>query len=404
MDKNRALLVLIVGYGGGEITFLNRLVKGLADAGHQVTVTSPKNTNPLLLKHPHVHKLKTPAWEGFILWRLFSIVGMFLTRFSFRRLGWLVKQVGQGTGARERWVVLNRYLPFLKGHWDVIYFPWNSAAIGYQGLYQLGIPVVVSCRGSQINIRPHLPGQEDYVAGLKKTLKQAAAVHCVSSDIEREALAYGLELHKSSVVRPAVDPDVFRPPEQRRQNKRFTLVTTGSLIWTKGYEYLLLAFKELVSQGVDAELHILGQGYMEQAIRFTLDDMGLGGRVHLQGRVTPDEVLAFLQQADAFVLSSLSEGISNAVLEAMSCGLPVVTTDCGGMREAVTDGVEGFVVSLRNPEAMAAAVKKLADDPDLRARMGAAGRKRILKDFCLDDQLAAFEDLFRSVVQDNEEE
>ena len=82
----------------------------------------------------------------------------------------------------------------------------------------------------------------------------------------------------------------------------------------------------------------------------------------------------------------------------MSCGLPVVTTDCGGMREAVTNGIEGFVVPLRDTQAMARALMALAADPALRARMGQAARARVLKDFQIDQQISAFEKLFNEVT------
>jgi glycosyltransferase involved in cell wall biosynthesis len=138
---------------------------------------------------------------------------------------------------------------------------------------------------------------------------------------------------------------------------------------------------------------------MGQRIHFTIEDLGLTKRVHLMGRVSPPEVLAHVQGADAFVLASLSEGISNAALEAMSCGLPVVSTNCGGMNEAISDGVEGFLVPPREPSAMVEALLKLARDPALRQRMGQAGRTRVLKDFTLQDQIASFSNLFESLIE-----
>jgi colanic acid/amylovoran biosynthesis glycosyltransferase len=105
-----------------------------------------------------------------------------------------------------------------------------------------------------------------------------------------------------------------------------------------------------------------------------------------------------LQAADVFVLSSLSEGVSNAVLEAMACGLPVVTTAVGGMGEVVTDGIEGFLVPARDSGAISQALAELWPQPKLRRRMGESGRERIQKDFKLDDQVTAFHDLFRSVA------
>jgi glycosyltransferase involved in cell wall biosynthesis len=95
----------------------------------------------------------------------------------------------------------------------------------------------------------------------------------------------------------------------------------------------------------------------------------------------------------------LSEGLSNAALEAMACGLPVVTTDCGGMPEAITDGVEGFVVPLRDPHAMAKALSALASDVELRRRMGKAGRDRVLKQFTLGRQIEEFVSLLEDVAR-----
>ena len=79
----------------------------------------------------------------------------------------------------------------------------------------------------------------------------------------------------------------------------------------------------------------------------------------------------------------------------MACGLPVVTTDVGGMAEAVTDGVEGFLVPPRDPAATAGALYRLWAQPELRRTMGAAGRRRVQRDFALDDQIDAFAGLLR---------
>src|SRR5690606_8375069 len=102
--------------------------------------------------------------------------------------------------------------------------------------------------------------------------------------------------------------------------------------------------------------------------------------------------------ADIFVLSSHSEGIANAVLEAMACGLPVVTTDCGGMREVITNGVDGFVVPVRDPQAMADALETLMMNKTLRTTIGAAARPRIIESFTLDQQAEQFLSFYQSVL------
>jgi colanic acid/amylovoran biosynthesis glycosyltransferase len=222
----------------------------------------------------------------------------------------------------------------------------------------------------------------------------------VSEAIKLEALRYGLNLEKTHVIRPAVDLDFFFPSDTSgSHNGSFRVVTTGSLVWVKGYEYALQSVRHLVDRGIEVEFHLIGDGPEHQRILYTIHDLGLEGRVHLHGRLKPDEVRDQMRKADAFLLSSLSEGISNAVLEAMACGLPVVTTDCGGMREAVTDGEDGFVVPVRDPMAISAALEKLASNPPLRRQMGQHGRTTVESMFDLKSQINRFNDLYKAVSE-----
>src|SRR5207253_2830006 len=102
------------------------------------------------------------------------------------------------------------------------------------------------------------------------------------------------------------------------------------------------------------------------------------------------EVSRRLQASDVFLHPAVTEGIPNAVVEAMACAVPVVATRCGGVPEAVTDGVEGFVVPPRDPEALTQALVRLAQDPALRRRMGDAGRARVLPELTVQHEHDAF--------------
>ena len=104
-----------------------------------------------------------------------------------------------------------------------------------------------------------------------------------------------------------------------------------------------------------------------------------------------------MERADVFLHSAVSEGFCNAVMEAQAMELPVVCTDADGLPENVADGETGFVVSRRDPAALAEKLEALSRDPALRRRMGKAGRKRALEKFRLSDQLDRFESFYRQV-------
>ena len=390
----RPLHVLIAGINWPPETFIARLVQGLLDRGLTVTVATATKPSTLWQRQPGFNWLFTPAWQGGKGRRLIRLASLLLRA--------MLSAPGDGRRLATKPFLFNWYhfLPFAGRRWDVIYFPWNSAAVFYWPLFDLGCPVVISCRGSQINVAPHNPRRAELVEGLRVTLSRTRAVHCVSEAIKNEAMQYGLEPRKATVIRPAVDSDFFYPlsSQARQPEPPLRIITTGSLIWRKGYECGLLAVRQLVDEGVSVHLDIIGAGPERQRVLYTIDDLGLQGMVRLYGQLTPEQVRDKLQQADVFLLASLSEGISNAVLEAMACGLPVVTTDGGGMGEAVTDGVEGFVVPIWDAAAMAAALKQLASKPELRQTMGQAGRQRICQQFTLSQQVESFVSLFRSCI------
>jgi len=382
-------------------TFLARLIRGLAACGVQVTVAIPKMSGDPIERLPNVDIMVVPKWEGSIarrMWRTALWSGGAIRRSTgeTRRIYAEARAAGRGPRFLER---LHRWLPFAGRTWDVLYIPWNSTAIDYLPLMD-SIPSIISCRGSLINVAPLNPQRAKLRDGLPLTFAKASAVHCVSEAIREEAAQYGLDRAKAVVIRPAVDPNIFRPAagQRRPDDGRFRIVSTGTITWRKGFEYALSAVRRLVDDGVPVRYDIIGHGPETQRLLYTIRDLDLDDHVVRHGKLPPGDVRSRLQEADVFLLSSLTEGISNAVLEGMACGLPVVTTNVGGMSEAVTDGMEGFLVPSLDAKAMADALGRLWRAPALRQEMGAAGRARVVRDFRLDAQAEAFVNLFGRVA------
>ena len=398
--EKQPLSVLVVGTAWPPQTFLGRLMRGLVDRGLRVQIAFSKWPDEDWFLKSKLQTFKTRAWEGPIPVRL-AWLAWLLAQGLLRAphvVGRFWRFAAKERSLAERLRVLNRLLPYADVPCDVIYFPWNSAAIDYLPLFEIDRPVVISCRGSQVNVAPHNP-RRSVAEGLPVTFRKASLVHCVSEAIEAEAGRYGLDAKKSRVIHTGVDPTFFSPPETRTPSDRIRIVTTGRLDWNKGLTYGLQAIRGLVDAGVPVVFSIIGDGADRQRILFAIDDLGLHDSVRLLGRLSPIAVRSELRRSDIFVLPSLTEGLSNAGVEAMGCGLPVVLTDVGGAREAVADGVEGFVVPLWDVPALSEALLRLARDHELRLRMGRAARERVLRDFTAERHVREFVRLFEESIQ-----
>ncbi len=213
---------------------------------------------------------------------------------------------------------------------------------------------------------------------------------------------------------PPVDTNVFRPDAERRTSARQELGiadgsqvigTVGNLNPQKGHEYLLRAAARIRSAQPELAVRVLGahtptQSAYERGLRAEAEELGLADAATLAFVDPGARVAEFLPAFDVFLLTAVprSEGIPTVILEALACGIPVVATDVGGVREVVEDGVTGFVVPPLAPQAIADATLRLLNDPVMRTRMGEAARQRAVErydvELCADVHVRAFEAAF----------
>jgi len=153
-----------------------------------------------------------------------------------------------------------------------------------------------------------------------------------------------------------------------------------------------------ILHGARKHMHLVlaGDGPLRAELERAAIEMGLKAHVHFLGRRT--DVPAILADADIFVLSSLTEGLSNALLEAMAAGKPVVATRVGGNPEVVVEGVTGLLVPSRDSTAMSAAILRLSESPELRIAMGSAGRERVAGYFSLSTMVAQYTEAIAQAV------
>ena len=410
--RAKPLHLLEVGLRWPPETFLRWKLEGLAARGVRVTVASrsiidrgSRLKGVELVELPQAGERPRP-WAV----RLRAVVALFasprrLIR-TLRRIEALPESYRERYGGRTGLLAL--YLPVLGLRPDVVHFEWNGAAALYLPMFDVwDCPVVTSCHGSDITVYPHIPGREHFASRLPEIFGRASAVHCVSESLMIAATELGLEPSKARVIRQGVDPELFRPGGEQRDPEVLELVSIAWLRWVKGFEWALVALRALIDSGVPARLTILGGASSpdtgetgeRERILHTVADLGLEGAVRLTGEASSAEVSRHLRGSDALLVPSLDEGLPTVVLEAMACGVPVVATDCGGVSEALTDGVEGFLVPPREPEALAAALARLWRDRDLREDMGRAGRRTATSRFTLTRQIDEFLALYRELAR-----
>mgnify|MGYP001149866747 CR=1 FL=1 len=181
-------------------------------------------------------------------------------------------------------------------------------------------------------------------------------------------------------VRNTIDTEAFPIAERDRPSPAVNLLFLGLVGERKGTFELIRALRRALDAppAPDLKLVVAGNGELERAAALARE-LGLADRVEIAGWIGPEEKLRRLREADVFVLPTHHEGLPMALLEAMSTGLPAVTTPVGGIPEVVRDGETGLLVAPGNVAALTGAVVRLAADPDLRRRLGAAAAAEVRK-------------------------
>jgi glycosyltransferase involved in cell wall biosynthesis len=215
----------------------------------------------------------------------------------------------------------------------------------------------------------------------------------VCSDTARCALEIEkLPPERVLIIPNGVDTDAYHPPAGRPASAGSHAIHVARLRPEKDQATLLRAVRLVVDRQPDFTLELVGDGYSRPELE------ALARRLNLQRQVVflgvRQDVPALLGGAGLFVLSSLTEGTSLAVLEAMATGLAVVATDVGGNGEVVADGETGILVPPGDPSRLADAILTLVADPERAIRMGQAGRRRVERFFDVRSIVRRYEDLY----------
>lgn len=265
-----------------------------------------------------------------------------------------------------------------------------------------GVPAVIhSEHGYELEILAGLPLRRRLLC--RALYPMADVLLAVTNDLRSfHAKQSWLPAERFRVIYNGVDTGRFSPrpgaaPGIREElgipANRLVIGSVGRLVAIKDYETILQAAEALREQGKDVHVLIVGAGPEHERLReHAASSCGLAGRVTFPG--ASDRVPELLRAMDVFVLSSICEGMSNTLLEAMASGLPVVATRTGGNPELVQDGDSGWLFAPRDVGTLVKILNRLTANADLRRRAGAAGRRLAVEEFSIGKMTQRYSDLY----------
>jgi glycosyltransferase involved in cell wall biosynthesis len=246
-------------------------------------------------------------------------------------------------------------------------------------------PLIVASRRVDFHLKRHAFSRWKY----RQVDVFIAASRLIASILEKD----GIETDRIEVVHDGVNIAFLDKQPIVDAHAAFWLPAGAPLVANvaalashKGQRHLVAAAAQVVRRHPDARFLIIGEGELREALSRQIRDLGLAHHVFLTG--FRSDVPSLLKSIDVFVMSSVTEGLGSAILEAMAVRLPVVGTRTGGIPEAVVDGVTGLLVPPQDEGAFAAAIDRLLADANLRRDLGESGRERVAREFSVDKLVA----------------
>jgi glycosyltransferase involved in cell wall biosynthesis len=280
----------------------------------------------------------------------------------------------------------------------IVTFAHHASVVGLPLAWLAGVPNrIASHRGKIEAISPLL----ERLHAMMINLGIANRLVVVAERVRDDAIAEGVRPERivkiaNGVVLPSIGPGDSPPPgdDLGATANHLILLSVGRLRYQKAHSVLLRALPHVLAEFANAFLLIAGDGVLRAELEAEAESLGIQARVKFLG--IRHDIPVLLSLADLFVFPSRFEGMPNAVLEAMSHGLPVIATGVQGVDEVIRDGQNGLLVPLEDSAALSDAILQLLRDPEKRRRLGAAARATIEDGYTVEIMCRQYEALLTS--------
>lgn len=410
-DSTRSLRIALLGYrsnpfSGGQGIYIRYMARALTDQGHQVEVISGEPYPDLdpditLTKLPGLNLFKNMPPQTPFRWRYL--------RRPTELFEWASVLSG---GFPEPYTFGRRvyeYLQTRQGDFDLVHDN-QTLSYGTAKITQLGIPLVTTIHHpisfdrdialrhcDRWTTRLLIRRWHHFLKMQTKVAQKLPHVVTVSESSKRDiASSFGVDGSRMRVIYNGVDTSVFtqRPDIQREDN---LLITTASADQPlKGTQHLIPAFASLRKQHPKLRLIFIGKPKADGTVAKLIERFDLAAHIEFKHGISTEEIVDLYARATLAIVPSEYEGFGLPAAEAMSCEVPLVSTDGGALPEVVGDA--GVVVPVGDSLALAEAIATLLDRPEERARLGKAGRERMLAHFSWSHAASVLTDYYHEIL------
>jgi colanic acid/amylovoran biosynthesis glycosyltransferase len=393
-------------------TFILNQIVGLIRRGHEIHINAHRPKNPPPIEHADVNRYALLDRAQYRQMPHFGVARFNSAAKGLIRIGWRHPRIALEALNVLRYrrqamslALLHEWLPtpHQERAYDVIqchFGPNGQRAVAWRNVGALQGPIITTFHGYDANQLPRIYGR-----GLYKRLFNEGDMFTAGSEFMRGRLMrLGAPVERIVKLPMGVDLSRFRFFERTSTPAaELRLLTVARLVEVKGIAYALRAIAILRDKSPRLRYRIAGDGPLRRQLEGLAAQLGVDTAVEFLGALPQEEVSRQHQWAHLFVLPSIitksgeEETQAVALIEAQASGLPVIATSVGGIAESLRDGVSGFLVPSRNPEALASAILRLAAHPETWGPMGRAGRKHVEQCFDLEKLNDELVELFGSV-------
>lgn len=367
-------------FAGGAGTYCRYLVKALADVGHNVT---------LITKHYGKNAARETEIDKELAEQNINCIRMPYSKFTFMISWYNTISAFLKNNKAFDFIILNGNIAQL-----ICCKPKLKKRLGKYITIQHGMSAYDSLKKSRLLTMFNMKRRLDILFG------NAAANIAICKSL-KDKLEQTVKMPNLRVILNCIDNKAFTLPAKAKNDDTLRLTTASRLIPGKNTTAVIKLFAKLRRDFSNLYLNVAGTGSESDKLKDEAESLQISRFVNFTGQLNTEDLCRLYQNSDVFILLSHYENLALVYLEANACGIPVIGSDVGGTKEAIDDGVTGFVVPLDNEKIIYEKTKLLLEDKSLRRKMGEAGKKRVDESFCLETLGKNFDNLLNELTTDN---